>query len=58
MRHWQNQFIRKQSGPSAKLYFCRVCGHPEINNDGTSRAWGRMRTHVTQAHPEQRRVNK
>jgi hypothetical protein len=58
MTQWQNAFIRRQNDASAKLYFCRVCGHSEVNNDGTSRAWGRMRGHVTQTHPEQRRVNK
>jgi hypothetical protein len=56
--NWWLKFIRREKGPLGTAYICRVCGHAEHNRDKTAKAWGRIRTHVAQTHPEQRLINK
>ena len=57
MSNWQYDLIRQKRGPFGTVYTCTVCGHAEYNRDKTSRAWGRIKQHVTQSHPERRLVN-
>ena len=57
MSSWIFEHIRRKKGPFGTVYTCKVCGHAEYNTDRTSRAWGRIRQHVNQTHPEKRTVN-
>jgi hypothetical protein len=58
MSNWQYEHIRTKRGPFGTVYVCKICGYAEYNKDRSSRAWGRILSHVTQRHPELRLVNK
>ena len=55
---WWMPYIRREQGPHETTYVCKICGHAEHNRDKTPKAWGRIRKHDAQAHPEQRLINK